>query len=140
MAKSMAKKGALVTGLLLMVAFVSQTAVAQLPGTDEPTVYVMGQVVSPRALPLKEGITLIRAIAMAGGPLKDSKYDKVILYRTLDRNQLRTCVSLKAISKRRISDVQLQAYDIIEVVRGECAHPMCWDLSPRKDLPLRVIK
>jgi len=136
----MAKKGALVTGLLLTLLFVSQTAAAQQPGTDEAKVFVVGQVASPTALPLKESMTLTRAIAMAGGLLRDSKYDKVILYRALDKNQLRTCVSLKAISKRRISDVQLQAYDVIEVVRGECARPMCWDLSPGSDLPLRVIK
>ena len=136
----MAKKGALVTRLLLTLVVFSQIAVAQQSGTGEATVYVVGQVVLPTALPLKENITLTQAIAMAGGPLKDSKYDKVILYRTLDRNQLRTCVSLKAISKRRISDVQLQAYDIIEVVRGECARPMCWDVSPRRELPFKVIK
>src|SRR5437763_7974015 len=44
-------------------------------------VYVIGNVYSPKSLPLKESLTISRAIAMAGGPLRDSKTDRVHIVR-----------------------------------------------------------
>ncbi|MGH9929171.1 MAG: polysaccharide biosynthesis/export family protein, partial [Pyrinomonadaceae bacterium] len=40
-------------------------------------IYVVGNVYTPQTIPLKEPITLSRAVAMAGGVKQDSKKDKV---------------------------------------------------------------
>ena len=44
-------------------------------------VYVVGNVYTPLTIPLKEPITLSRAVAMAGGVKQDSKKDKVRIVR-----------------------------------------------------------
>ncbi|HEV2828257.1 MAG TPA: polysaccharide biosynthesis/export family protein, partial [Pyrinomonadaceae bacterium] len=44
-------------------------------------VYVVGNVFTPLTIPLKEPITLSRAVAMAGGVKQDSKKDKVRIVR-----------------------------------------------------------
>jgi polysaccharide biosynthesis/export protein len=80
-------------------------------------VYVVGNVFTPLTIPLKEPITLSRAIAMAGGVRQDSKKDKVRIVRqepgTSARKEL--IVDLSAIEKRSANDVALMANDIIDV-------------------------
>lgn len=44
---------------------------------DADQIYVVGNVTQPRAIPLKEPITVSRAIAMAGGEQRDTKRDGV---------------------------------------------------------------
>src|SRR3954469_7190234 len=53
--------------------------IVTVPEADQ--VYVIGNVYGPRSLPLKEPLTVSRAIAMAGGPLRDSKTDKIHIVR-----------------------------------------------------------
>ena len=80
-------------------------------------VYVVGNVYSPKPLPMKEPITVSRAIAMAGGPLRDSKTDHVRIVRqqpgAAGRSEI--YVNLNAIAKKQAEDVLLQANDIVEV-------------------------
>lgn len=81
-------------------------------------VFVVGNVVSPRAVAMKEPITLSKAIAAAGGVLPDSKRDKVRLVRQdpsapLEKREI--IVDLGAIEKLRAEDIALQPNDIIEV-------------------------
>jgi polysaccharide export outer membrane protein len=76
--------------------------VVTLPDADQ--VYVVGNVVMPLTIPLKEPITVSRAIAMAGGPRQDTKKDKKELI-----------VDLSAIEKRQAEDVQLLPNDIVDV-------------------------
>jgi polysaccharide export outer membrane protein len=81
-------------------------------------VFVVGNVVSPRAVPMREPITLSKAIAAAGGALPDSKRDKVRLVRQdpsapLEKREI--IVDLGAIEKLRAEDIALQPNDIIEV-------------------------
>jgi polysaccharide export outer membrane protein len=80
-------------------------------------VYVIGNVYSPRSLPLKETLTVSRAIAMAGGPLRDSKTDKIHVVRRSSgsKGQSEMYVNLSAIAKKKEDDLVLQANDIIEV-------------------------
>src|SRR6266850_1081520 len=125
----------------LFLTLIPLTTGAQQPLMDDRQVYVVGNVVKPMAIPFKEPITLTRAISVAGGPLKDAKYDKVIIVRSFDKNRIRACVSLRKINRHRISDVQIQANDVLEVVRGDCQRSMCWEILPGLDqLPLRVIR
>lgn len=80
-------------------------------------VYVVGNVYSPKSLPLKEPITVSRAIAMAGGPLRDSKVDHVRIVRQERGPDPRSeiYVNLNAIARKQADDVLLQANDIVEV-------------------------
>ena len=80
-------------------------------------VYVVGNVYSPKSLPLKEPITVSRAIAMAGGPLRDSKMDHVRIVRQEHGSAPRSemYVNLNAIARKQADDVMLQANDIVEV-------------------------
>ena len=80
-------------------------------------VYVVGNVYSPKSLPLKESLTVSRAIAMAGGPLRDSKTDRVHVVRhsSVAGSQSEIYVNLTAIARKKEDDLLLQANDIIEV-------------------------
>ena len=80
-------------------------------------VYVVGNVYSPRSLPLRETTTVSRAIAMAGGALRDSKTDKVHVVRRSagSGSPSELYVNLTAIARKKEDDLVLQANDIIEV-------------------------
>lgn len=78
-------------------------------------VYVVGNVYSPKSLALKEPITVSRAIAMAGGPLRDSKTDRVRIVRQQAGGQAEMYVNLGAIARKKADDVMLQPNDIVEV-------------------------
>src|SRR5262249_11072579 len=69
-------------------------------------VYVVGNVYSPKALPLREPITVSRAIAMAGGPLRDSKTDHVRIVRQAGGgSQSEMYVNLHAIAQKKAEDL-----------------------------------
>ncbi len=84
---------------------------------DAEQVYVVGNVLRPTALPLKEPITVSRAIAMAGGTLPDTKRDRVRIVRQVPGSTAKKeiFVDLKAIDKRQAEDVALLANDIVDV-------------------------
>lgn len=80
-------------------------------------VFVIGNVYAPKSLSLRETLTVSRAIAMAGGPLRDSKTDKVRVVRrgTGTAGPSEVYVNLTAIARKKEDDLVLQANDIIEV-------------------------
>jgi polysaccharide export outer membrane protein len=84
---------------------------------DANEVYVVGNVFTPVTIPLKEPITLSRAVAMAGGVKQDSKKDKVRIVRqepgTATSREI--VVDLTAIEKKRAEDIALMPNDIIDV-------------------------
>ncbi len=84
-----------------------------------PLVYVTGAVIAPQSMSLKEGMTLTRAIAMAGGPTADARTKKVHIYRKKDEmiGQLDLLVDLTAIRKSHAKDPLLQPFDIVDVSR-----------------------
>ena len=79
--------------------------------------YVVGNVLRPSAIPLKESITVSRAIAMSGGLMPDTKTDRVRIVRQPPGSVAKTeiFVDLKAIDRRNAEDVVLQAGDIVDV-------------------------
>ena len=84
---------------------------------EAPQAYVVGNVFAPLTIPLKEPITVSRAIAMAGGLKQDSKKDKIRIVRqepgsTTSKELL---VDLSAIEKKRAEDIVLLPNDIIDV-------------------------
>jgi polysaccharide export outer membrane protein len=89
--------------------------VISIPDADQ--IYVVGNVVQPRAIPLKEPITVSRAIAMAGGEQRDSKRDRVKIVRQQPGSTAKQeiYVDLKAIEKHQAEDVALFPNDIVDV-------------------------
>jgi polysaccharide biosynthesis/export protein len=79
--------------------------------------FVVGNVLRPSAIPLKERITVSKAIAMSGGTMPDTKTDRVRIVRQAPGSTTKTeiFVDLKAIDKQRAEDIALQAGDIVDV-------------------------
>lgn len=84
---------------------------------EAPQVHVVGNVVKPVSLPMKERITVSQAIAMAGGTLPDSQSDRIRIIRQNRRQNTRQemIVNLRAITKLQARDVELLPNDIVEV-------------------------
>jgi polysaccharide export outer membrane protein len=94
--------------------FVRPGDLVQVPSADQ--VYVIGNVLRPLAIPLKEPLTVSRAIAMAGGTAPSTKKDKVKIIRQVPGSGKQEInVDLNAIQKNRAEDVALLANDIIDV-------------------------
>lgn len=95
--------------------FVESGDIITIPEAEQ--VYVIGNVYSPKSLPMKEPITVSRAIAMAGGPLRDSKTDHVHIVRQMPGagGPAEIYVNLKLIASKKAEDVMLQPNDIVEV-------------------------
>lgn len=85
--------------------------------TEGEPIYVFGAVTAPREIYMKDQLTLGRAIAMAGGPLKLANTGQVHLYRAKDGKigQEDLTFNYDAIRKGRDKDVLLQPNDIIDV-------------------------
>lgn len=121
--------------------YVEPGDIVTLPEADQ--VYVIGNVYSPKTLPLKEPITVSRAVAMAGGPLRDSKTDRVHIVRQQPGGEAEIFVDLKAIARKQAPDVLLLPNDIVEV-RESTSKSMIRSLlgvvAPAMgQLPVRVI-
>jgi polysaccharide export outer membrane protein len=79
-------------------------------------IYIVGNVVQPANLYLREGMTLTRALATVGG-VRDANESKVKIYRLNQRTmkQEELIVDYKAIKSNKSKDINLEPYDIIEV-------------------------
>ena len=79
--------------------------------------YIVGNVLRPSAIPLKDPVTVSRAIAMSGGLMPDTKTGSVRIVRQPPGTMAKTeiFVDLKAIERRNAEDVVLQAGDIVDV-------------------------
>jgi len=89
--------------------------IVTLPEADQ--VYVVGNVFMPLTIPLKEPITLTRAIAMAGGLRQDTKKDKIRVLRQEPGTAIKKeiIIDLAAIEKKQSEDLALAPNDIIDV-------------------------
>lgn len=89
--------------------------IVSIPLADQ--VFVLGNVLRPTAIALKEPITVSKAIAMAGGTAPSTKRDKVRILRQLpgSTQKQEIFVDLKAIEKNKAEDVALVANDIVDV-------------------------
>jgi polysaccharide export outer membrane protein len=79
--------------------------------------YVVGNVLRPTNVSLKEEVTITQAIAMAGGLMPDTRSNKVRIIRKAAGREGKTeiLVDLNAIEKRRAEDIALKANDIVDV-------------------------
>lgn len=87
--------------------------IVTIPDADQ--VYVVGNVLKPSTLTLRESLTVSQAVAMAGGLMPDSRSERVRVVRQTAGGKTEIYVDLKAVEKRRAEDVALQANDIIDV-------------------------
>jgi polysaccharide export outer membrane protein len=85
--------------------------------TEAEPVYITGAVMSPGGLYLRDQLMLSRALAMVGGPRKETKLSDVRIYRQIpgSANQEVLHVDVAAIKKNEKPDFLLQPYDVIEV-------------------------
>jgi polysaccharide export outer membrane protein len=84
---------------------------------DADQAYIVGNIVRPMAIPLRDPVTISQAIAMAGGTQPDTKRDKIRIVRQQpgSTNKKEFYVDLRAVEKRQAEDIALQANDIVEV-------------------------
>lgn len=91
--------------------------------TEAPPVYMTGSVVTPRALYLKDQMTLSRAMAEVGGTKHEAKDTDVTIYRQKpgEAEQKEIHVNWVAIKKGAAPDIPLQEYDVIDVPEASLA-------------------
>jgi polysaccharide export outer membrane protein len=80
-------------------------------------IFVFGQVKNPGQIGMKKGapITLLRAIAQAGGFTDRARKSSVLITRKQDGKEIKIKVNLKKILSGRKPDFELQANDIVYV-------------------------
>jgi polysaccharide export outer membrane protein len=107
------------TGLETSNPVVNPGDIITIPVADQ--VFVVGNVVHPSIVLLKEPITITRAIAMAGGLMPDTKKNKVRITRQQAGSPTPTqmFVDLTAIEKRQSDDIVLVSGDIVDVPTSE---------------------
>ncbi len=95
--------------------FVHPGDIVSVPAADQ--VYVIGNVLRPAAFPMKDPLTVTRAIAMAGGTGPSSKRDKVRIIRQLPSSTAKQEINidLAAIEKNKAEDVTLMPNDVVDV-------------------------
>ena len=115
----------------------------QIPNADQ--VYILGNVLRPLAIPLKEPLTISRAIAIAGGTGPSSKKDKVRIIRQTQGSSAKQeiYVNLGAIEKNKAEDVLLLANDVVDVPTSgtkSILRSLVGTIAPTlSQLPVRVV-
>ncbi len=82
------------------------------------TVYVLGEVRNPGSYLVQRNMTLLRAIASAGGPTNEANLSSVMLIRMLDEKRVSAVRSdlTQALARKDISpDLEVRPYDIVYV-------------------------
>jgi polysaccharide export outer membrane protein len=108
--------------------------------------YVVGNVLRPTNVPLKEEVTITQAIAMAGGIMPDTKSNKVRILRKAAGREGKSeiFVDLSAIEKRRADDIALKANDIVDVPTSggkRFLRTLVGTVAPAiGQLPIRVVR
>ena len=92
--------------------------IINIPGSQFLDIYVFGQVQSPGAVRMKKGsdeVTLLRAIAQAGGFSDRARRGKVLITRNENGVEKKIHVDVKAILGGGRKDFVLQAFDVVFV-------------------------
>lgn len=82
---------------------------------DAPPIYVMGAVNNPGQLTSRSGIRLSKAIAEAGGATKSA--GEVTIYRRVSGESTVIMTDLKKIGNGESDDVELKAFDVVDVIQ-----------------------
>ena len=92
--------------------------IINVPGSQFLDIYVFGQVKNPGAVRMKKGsdeVTLLRAIAQAGGFTDRARRGKVLVTRTEDGREKKIYVDVKDILGGGQKDFALRAFDVVFV-------------------------
>ena len=112
--------------------------------SESESAFVIGWVVQPREIVMKDPVTVTRAIVLAGGFTRDAQTKKVWIHRqpTSSGPRQDLLIDLDKIRKKRAEDVILQPNDIVEV-QSKSGRVMYGDFgqvrSPTYDPHVRVI-
>jgi len=85
--------------------------------TEAEPVYILGSVISPQGIFMRDKLTLSVALAMVSGLRKEAKASDVRIYRLKSGSDEREIIRVDyaAIKKNQKPDVLLKAFDVIEV-------------------------
>jgi polysaccharide export outer membrane protein len=83
--------------------------------TVSQVITVDGQVKEPGLYPVVGRMTLMRAVATAKGTAEFAKLDDVVVFRTVDGQQLAALYNLKAIRRGNYDDPEVFANDVVIV-------------------------
>lgn len=93
--------------------------------TEGEPIYITGAVIQPQQMILKDGLSLARAIMMAGGATRQAKTTDVHVYRVkggkIGSEDIK--VNYEAVRKGQEKDILLQAYDIVDVRQASAFAP-----------------
>jgi polysaccharide export outer membrane protein len=92
--------------------------IINVPGSQFLDIYVFGQVKNPGAVRMKMGadqVTLLRAIAQAGGFTDRARRGKIMITRTENGAEKKINVDVKDILGGGSKDFPLQAFDVVFV-------------------------
>src|SRR5262249_30801179 len=78
-------------------------------------IYVLGGVRAPQAIPYKDNVTVVSAIASAAGTIKDAYLSQVAIVRGSMSNPEMIVVDYHAIITGKAADVPLEPHDIVYV-------------------------
>jgi polysaccharide export outer membrane protein len=124
--------------------FVRAGDIISLPDADQ--VFVIGQVLSPQAIALRDKpITISRAIAMSGGPSRDGKTSRIRIVRQIGEGDSKQeiYVDLQAVLKQKAEDIRLLPNDIVEVPSSTgktILHALTGAIAPTlSQVPVRMI-
>jgi polysaccharide export outer membrane protein len=109
--------------------------------TVSQVITVDGQVDNPGLYPVIGRMTLMRAVATAGGTAEFAKLNDVVIFRTVNGKQLAGLYNLKAIRRGNYGDPEVFANDVI-VVGDSQARRLFRDLiqaSPLITTPLIIL-
>jgi polysaccharide biosynthesis/export protein len=95
--------------------YVMSGDIVSIPETDQ--IFVVGQVVKPGPLPMRNKVTLVQAIGMAGGFTVDAAKGKVKVVRTEPGTNARTefTYDINDIQKKKAEDIALMPNDVVDV-------------------------
>lgn len=93
----------------------------------EQTITVEGSVEEPGVLPIRGSTTLLRAVALAKGTSDDANPARVIVFRTIDGEQMHAAFDLRAIRRAEAEDPAIYGNDII-VVDGSRSRSLFRDI------------
>ncbi len=89
-----------------------------IPSLTASSIYVLGHVNSPGAVSYERDLTMLAAVAGAGGPKPDAVVTKALIIRGGHHNPEVAVVNFRDIMKGYDSDLKLQAGDIIWMPRS----------------------
>lgn len=93
---------------------------AALADSGDKRICVVGNVMKPSLLRFRKGITVTQAIKEAGGIPTENKSKKVRVYSQTSEGIHRVFyVDLETVRRKPYMDLELQSFDIVEVLSGK---------------------